>query len=104
MLERKTAEEIVDRIRALTAPTRIILFGSRARGGADEDSDIDILVVVEEAASRRKLAIEIQRALTGLGTPVDVIVATEEIMARYGDIPGVIYEEAVSGGVELYAG
>jgi predicted nucleotidyltransferase len=29
---------------------RLILFGSRARGDADPDSDMDVLVVVEEPA------------------------------------------------------
>jgi predicted nucleotidyltransferase len=31
---------------------RIILFGSRARGDADESSDMDILVILDEPANR----------------------------------------------------
>jgi predicted nucleotidyltransferase len=31
---------------------RIILFGSRARGDADESSDMDVLVILNEPASR----------------------------------------------------
>jgi len=103
-LERETWEEIVRRIRAVAAPTKIILFGSYARGDADRDSDVDLLVVVEETPSPRELAVEIHKALGGLGKPIDVIVATEDMMARFGDIPGVIYEEAATTGVELYAG
>lgn len=32
---------------------RLILFGSRARGDADHDSDMDILVILDEPVSRR---------------------------------------------------
>jgi predicted nucleotidyltransferase len=103
-LDQDLREEIVRRVREVAAPTRIILFGSYARGDAADDSDVDLLVVVKETPSRRDLAIKIHRALGGLGKPIDVIVATEDIMARFGDIPGVIYEEAACEGVELYAG
>jgi predicted nucleotidyltransferase len=103
-LDQDTREEIVRRIRAVAAPTRIILFGSYGRGDADGDSDVDLLVVVKETPSPRELAVRIHKALGGLGKPLDVIVATEDVMARFGDIPGVIYEEAMNEGVELYAG
>jgi predicted nucleotidyltransferase len=103
-LEEDLREEIVRRVREVAAPTRVILFGSHARGDAADDSDVDLLVLVKETPSRRNLAIKIHRALSGLGKPIDVIVATEDIMGRFGDIPGVIYEEAASKGVEIYAG
>ncbi|HUU57214.1 MAG TPA: nucleotidyltransferase domain-containing protein [bacterium] len=103
-LDRDTREEIVRRICAVASPTRVILFGSHARGDAAGDSDVDLLVVVEETPSPRELAVKIHKALGGLGKPFDVIVATVDMMARFGDIPGVIYEEAASEGVELYAG
>jgi len=45
MAERITPDEainiIVERIRGLFNPDRIILFGSQARGDANSDSDID---------------------------------------------------------------
>lgn len=47
-------KEVLDRFKALVArqlPLRqMILFGSRARGNADPDSDVDILVVLEDSA------------------------------------------------------
>ena len=39
-------QEIARRIRAMTTPERIILFGSYARGDAGADSDLDLLVIV----------------------------------------------------------
>ncbi len=104
VLESRIADEIVKRIRAVAAPTRVVLFGSYARGDADDDSDVDLLVVVKDTRSPRELAIKIHRALGALGKPVDVIVATEDIMTRFGDIPGLVYEKAANMGVELYRG
>jgi predicted nucleotidyltransferase len=103
-LPRNIKEEIVKRVLTVATPTRIILFGSFARGDADEDSDIDLLVVVKEAASPRELAAEIREAIGYIGYGVDVLVATEEMMTEYGDIPGVVYEEAQTGGIPLYVG
>ena len=38
-------EMIRDRIVQMYQPDKIILFGSRCRGDADEQSDIDLLVI-----------------------------------------------------------
>lgn len=43
----KVIREVVDKIAADYRPQRIILFGSYARGEADEDSDLDLLIVKE---------------------------------------------------------
>lgn len=51
-LEPNVKEEVVRRVLTVATPTRIILFGSFARGDAAEDSDIDLLVVVKETPSR----------------------------------------------------
>lgn len=103
MIAERLLTEIVNRIVAVAEPTRIILFGSRARGDAGADSDIDLLVVVEETESRRELAVRVLEALRDLRVDVDVVVATERIMKRYGKISGVIYEVAGSEGTVLYA-
>ncbi len=97
-------EEIVRRVRTVVEPTRVILFGSFARGDADEDSDVDLMVVVKEAESRREVAVAISKTLGEIEYGVDVLVATEEMMVKYGDVPGVIYEVAQTEGVPLYVG
>lgn len=103
MLDKEIIEEIVRRIVPVASPTRIILFGSHARGDADEDSDVDLLVVVEETDSRRELAIKVMEALGDLTIPTDIIVTTDDIIDRYSKVPGVIYEVATSEGKVVYA-
>jgi predicted nucleotidyltransferase len=40
--------ELLDPIVAHFKPQRVILFGSHARGEAGRDSDIDLLVIVDD--------------------------------------------------------
>ena len=63
-------------------PLQIILFGSQARGDADQHSDIDLLIVFEELTNKRKTAIDIDRALADLPVAKDIIVSTPEELER----------------------
>jgi len=100
----KKMKRIIDRIVSVARPTKIILFGSQARGEAERDSDIDLLIIVKETESRRELAIQIMEALRDFHYAIDIIVATEYLLNRYGKIPGLVYEVALSEGVVLYGG
>jgi len=67
--------EIVRRLTATLRPTRIYLFGSRARGDAGQDSDYDLLVLVEHPIEPRyRLSQKGFRALRGIPAAVDVVV------------------------------
>ena len=84
---------IVGRIVRLVDPARIVLFGSRARGDAHEDSDYDLLVIVDAATNRRALRIAIRRSFEDLAVAADVVVATVEEAAgrKPGRPAGVAY-------------
>ena len=84
-------------------PRRIVLFGSQAQGSAGADSDIDLLVVMENAASRRRLEAQIYAALAGIPVATDVIVVTTDDVERYGGVPGTILGPALGEGRLLYA-
>lgn len=94
---------IVDRIVAVAHPSRVILFGSAARGDTDADSDYDFLVIVRGPAHERKVAQGIYRNLRGILAPVDVVVVTEEAVAKYGHRVGTIIRPALREGVCVYA-
>lgn len=84
------------------APDKIILFGSQARGTADEHSDVDILVVCPITGSRRALMVAMDRALRGLGLARDIMVLTPEEFERDRHIPGTIARPAWQQGKVLY--
>ena len=94
--------EITQRIVDLIQPERIILFGSYARGDYDQDSDIDLMVVVEGVTSTRVESNRIRQALRGLLAPVDVIVATPDQVDRYKESIGMIYRSVLREGKVIY--
>ena len=99
----KIANEVTRRILETVQPQRVLLFGSSVRGKFTKDSDLDILVIVRGPVHRRQLAQKINRNLHGVGAPVDIVVATEEDIAQYGDKFGTILRPALMEGQVLYA-
>ena len=83
-------------------PLQIILFGSQARGDADRDSDIDLLVVFAELADKRKTAIDLERALSDVPVAKDIIVSTPEELERSRTRIGSVLRYAQQEGKTLW--
>jgi len=94
--------EIIARVVQVAHPQRLILFGSAARGEMGPDSDVDLLVVVQEPVHRRDLSGEIYRNLHGVQVPVDVVVVTENDIQEFGDKLGTVLYPALKEGVVVY--
>jgi predicted nucleotidyltransferase len=86
----------------LFSPQKIILFGSRARGEADSRSDIDLLVITPFSGKRRRLMVEMDRAVSSFKKPVDIIIQTAEEYDKNRLIPGTIARYAFLEGKVLY--
>ena len=97
-----TVREIVDRIVSGFSPLKIILFGSRARGSAAADSDVDLLVVTDRPGSKRKQAVAIDLALADIRVAKDVVVVGAEELERDRDVVGTIAYPAWREGIVLY--
>ena len=98
----RAIDTMVRRIVEQFDPERIILFGSRARGDARPDSDVDLLVVMPVEGSRREKAIEIGMSLLDLPLSKDVIVVTPESFDWRQKIVGTIEWPAVHEGKVLH--
>ncbi|MBI5366504.1 MAG: nucleotidyltransferase domain-containing protein [Planctomycetes bacterium] len=98
----ETLREWVRRVTEAVQPVRILLFGSAARGEMRPDSDLDILVVVEEGADRRGTAKRVYRHRIGFSCAVDEVVATEADLARYGDNFSLVLYPATREGKEIH--
>lgn len=92
---------IVERVVKHFHPDRIILFGSRARGDARDDSDYDLLVVLPVVRSRFHDAVAIRRVLADLPLSKDVIVASPDMVETGGRL-GSVLRPALAEGTVIY--
>lgn len=95
--------DAVRRIVRAAQPRSVILFGSAARREMGPHSDLDFLVVIGAGGHRRKAAQAIYREFVGMGFAADVVVVTEEDVAKYRDDPGLVIQPALEEGKVLYA-
>jgi predicted nucleotidyltransferase len=101
MLDEETLRAAIGRlIAAATAPSRVILFGSYARGTADEASDVDILVVERDvpdpAGEYMRLRDALGRVAPGVG--VDLLLCGEDDYVRRSQVPGHVFHRARTEG------
>ncbi len=83
-------------------PEAVILFGSLARGDADEFSDVDLLVVIETERNVKEFGEEMTRHLDPLTTEKHIIVKTPHDFRHQKDIPGTIVFSAATEGRVLF--
>ena len=102
MVSGEILQKITERLVPAFHPQQIILFGSQARGTADNRSDVDILVVCPVEKNRRTLMVAMDRALKGLGIARDIVVLSPEEFERDRHIPGTIARPAFLEGKKLY--
>ena len=73
---------VVRKILTHVTPEQIILFGSRGRGEADEESDLDLFIIQSGTASNREVRRQVDRLLLGRRFAVDIIVRKPEEVQR----------------------
>jgi uncharacterized protein len=77
MITKENIEEVTRRLVDTYQPVAIYLFGSYAWGEPNEDSDIDLMVIVDEKyTSEWEYRIKGNRALAGVGISVDFLFNT----------------------------
>jgi predicted nucleotidyltransferase len=81
-------------------PLKIILFGSRARGGHRPDSDVDLLVVMASAMKYRENVHAIRQLVGDIPVAKDILIATpEQLDDERANTAGVIYDVLNEGKV-----
>jgi uncharacterized protein len=102
MIDEATIEEAGRRIGvAAPAGSRVILFGSHARGDAHDHSDLDILVIEPDVENTAEESVRLHRTLRDLRVPADVLVVTEAKARRWSKVKGTVIERAIREGRDL---
>jgi predicted nucleotidyltransferase len=95
--------ELLNRVVNYFHPRRVVLFGSRARGEAGSDSDIDLLVILDDDAPADKLTLRAGwESRRGYDRPVDVIPVRDAVYRRRAKISGTLAFEAEIDGIAVY--
>ena len=101
MVETNQIMKVSDEIARRFHPERIILFGSYAYGTPNEDSDVDLLVVLPFEGRTAKQAIAIRSAVYA-GFPMDLIPITPDRLKHRLEIEDFFLREVVQKGTVLY--
>ncbi len=88
MISEHTIQQAVDRLVNAANPSKVILFGSYARGDANENSELDLMVIERELPNKFEEMIRLKQALRSLHIPVDVLVCSEEYVQEWGQLLG----------------
>ena len=97
-------DQIVTLITSKISPERIVLFGSYARKENNENSDIDILIIVKNLENERKITGLLYKELlnTNISTPIDFLAIDYDKYNKLKDKIGYIYKTIEKEGQVMY--
>lgn len=108
MVEKKLLEKIINEARDTLVktynPLAIYLFGSYAWGHPNEESDLDLLVIVDTIIKDRYHAlVEGHRALGDLSLPKDLMILTQDEFEEFSQRSTSLHHKIKSKGKQIYA-
>ena len=103
IMDNSVLSQIVRIIVEIADPDSIILFGSRAKETAQDDSDYDICILKSGIVERRKLSMQLYQKLWVVDAPVDILVETPDSFNMNKSNPHLIYRKIAEQGTTVYA-
>ncbi len=95
-------DQLKERIAQTMHPEKIYLFGSYAHGKATDESDVDLVVVMDSELTPHQRNVAVKRLFPLRSFSLDAFVYTPQEFARYRDIPGTIVYDAAHNGRLLH--
>lgn len=98
----QSIDKVVKRLVTASSPSRVIVFGSVATGTSTPDSDLDLLVLLDNVADVRAESVRLRAALGDLGMPIDVVVMSVDRFEETKQVIGGIAYPAHKYGRVVY--
>ncbi len=76
MIDENEIKRVANKLAAAMDASRVILFGSHARGEAGENSDVDLMIIAESDLPRFKRSRELYKTLRPYPFGMDLLVYT----------------------------
>lgn len=102
MIDEQTIQKIGALLADAAGPSRVILFGSHARGEAQEESDLDLLVVEPVVENRLREMTRLRQVLRPLRIPVDLLVCSLSELDERARMPSGAIHWAVHEGRTIH--
>lgn len=102
MISEQTIQQAVARLVAAANPSKVILFGSYARGDATEDSDLDLMVIEQEVVNKFDEMVRLRNAMGDMPVGVDLLVYSDREASRRSQVPGTLLYWAFKEGRVMY--
>lgn len=103
MIDSKTIEIVSQKLIEAYNPVAIYLFGSYAWGEPNENSDLDLIILIKDTDEKPQKRIKpAYVALRGLGIPKDILVYTVEEFEKNSVEPFNLLYKVKNEGVKLY--
>ena len=104
MIAMDDIERVARGIGAAAKADRVILFGSHARGEADENSDVDLMIIAESDLPRFKRSRELYKLFQPHRFGMDLIVYTPEEVESGKRSPVSFVSAVLREGETVYVG
>jgi len=102
MISGEQIQQAVKRLVVAAKPSKIILFGSYARGDATEDSDLDLMVIEQEVVNKFDEMVRLRNVMGDMGVGVDLLVYSDGEASRRSQVPGTVLYRAFKEGRVMY--
>ena len=102
MIDEQEIKRVAKRLGSAVNASRVILFGSYARGEATQNSDVDLMIIAESDLPRFKRSRELYKLMRPYPFGMDLVVYTPQEIERGKKSPVSFVSTVLREGKTLY--
>ena len=104
MINNQVIKEVTEKLIKAYNPLEIYIFGSYAWGCPDEDSDLDLLIIIDHyTKDRYHTLVDGHKALINTRVPKDILVVSKDEFERDSKDKTTLYHKIKHKGKKIYA-